>query len=121
MSDGFVTSERDLKIDIEGSSEAPVMDLAGRLDVNTSPEFRRAALRLFGKGRCKKLVVNFSHCSYIDTSGLATLLDTLAIAREHHARLILSGLNEQVRYMIEINCLSRFLRSEDTESEKLRA
>jgi anti-sigma B factor antagonist len=97
-----------MKIEVDKSDEDAVIRLSGRLDMNTSPDFRKAALTLYTKGKCKKLTIDFVNVSYIDTSGLATLLEILVTAKERCAHLTLSGVNEKVRYLIDVNGLTGF-------------
>jgi anti-sigma B factor antagonist len=87
-----------------------LIKLSGRLDINTSPDLRKAALTLCTKGRCDKLRVDLAEVPFIDTSGLATLLEILVATKEHHTQLNLSGLNEKVRYLIDVNGLTGFFR-----------
>ncbi len=102
---------------IEELSEDAVINLSGRLDINTSPNLRKTALKLYIKGQCKNLTIDFANVSYIDTSGLATLLEILLTAKERCAQLTLCDLNEEVRYLIDVNGLSGFFRIESSERE----
>ena len=51
----------------EELGEEAVIDLSGRLDMNTSPNLRKTALKLYLKGQCKNLRIDFANVSYIDT------------------------------------------------------
>ena len=98
-----------------------LIKLSGRLDMNTSPDLRKTALKLYTKGKCRNLTIDFANVSYIDTSGLATLLEVLVTAKERCAQLTLSGLNEKVRYLIDVNGLTGFFRIESSARETLYA
>jgi anti-sigma B factor antagonist len=98
-----------------------VIKLTGRLDMNASPDFQKAALALYTRGRCKNVTVDFSGVSFIDTSGLASLLEILVAAKERCAQLTLSGLNEKVQYLIDVNGLTGFFRIGSSVQEKLHA
>ena len=98
-----------------------LIKLSGRLDMNTSPDLRKTALKLYTKGKCRNLTIDFANVSYIDTSGLATLLEVLVTAKERCAQLTLSGLNEKVRYLIDVNGLTGFFRIESSARETLCA
>ena len=108
-------------IELEKLDEDAVVNLSGRLDMNTSPNLRKTALKLYTKRQCKNLTIDFINVSYIDTSGLATLLEILVTAKEQCAQLTLRGLNEKVRYLIDVNGLTGFFRIESSEREKLSA
>jgi anti-sigma B factor antagonist len=79
----------------------------GRITIATSGEMRRMlsdALR----AKPANVSVDLSDVSYIDTSGLATLLEALRIARKQGTRLILDGMiHDQPRYLFEITHLEQ--------------
>jgi anti-sigma B factor antagonist len=110
-----------MEIQVEKINKHAVIKLSGRLDLNTSPDLRKAALTLYNKGGCKNLTVDFSEVSFIDTSGLATLLEILVVAKEQSAQLTLSGLNEKVRYLLDVNSLTGFFRIGSSAEERLHA
>lgn len=95
-----------MEIEVEKRAKTAVIGLSGRVDVNTSPDLRKAAFKLLTK--CESLTIDFTHVAFIDTSGLATLLDILLATTERRARLTLTGLNEKVQYLIDVNGLTGF-------------
>lgn len=110
-----------MEIEVERIDQDAVIKLSGRLDMNTSPDLRKAALRLYSKGKCKNLTVDFANVSYIDTSGLATLVEILVTAKEGCARLTLFGLNESVRYLLDVNGLTGFFSIAGSARQELHA
>ena len=110
-----------MEIEVEQNNEDAMIKLSGRLDMNTSPDLRKAAFRLYSRSKCKNLKVDFSKVSYIDTSGLATLVEILVTAKEQRAQLTLSGLNEKVRYPLDVNGLAGFFRIERSARETSHA
>ena len=99
-----------MKIEVEQLGKEAVINLSGKLDVDTSPDLRRTALSLYINRRCKRLTIDFSKIFFIDTSGLATLLEILLAGKEQCAGLTLTGLNARVRYLIEVNGLTGFFK-----------
>jgi anti-sigma B factor antagonist len=110
-----------MEIEVKKIDQDAVIKLSGRLDMNTSPDLRRAAIRLYSKDKCKNLTVDFTKVSYIDTSGLATLVEILATAKERCARLTLFGLNENVRYLLDVNGLVGFFSIAGSVRQELHA
>lgn len=110
-----------MEIDVEEINQAALIKLSGRLEMSTSPNLRKVALSLYDKGRCKTLTIDFANVSYIDTSGLATLIEILLAAKEECAKLKLSGLNENVSYLLDLNGLTEFFSIERPVREKLSA
>jgi anti-sigma B factor antagonist len=88
------------------SHGADKVTIHGRVTIATSGEMRRTlsdALR----AKPVNLSVDLSDVSYIDTSGLATLVEALRIARRQGTRLILDGIHDQPRYLLEITHFNR--------------
>jgi len=110
-----------MEIEVEQVDQDAVIQLYGRLDMNTSPDLRRTALKLYNKSKSLNLTIDFANVSYIDTSGLATLIEILLTSKEQGARLTLSGLNEKVRYLLDVNGLTEFFRIEALARQKLSA
>jgi anti-sigma B factor antagonist len=63
---------------------------------------------------CKNLTVDFRDVPYIDTSGLAVLVEILKAARTQGKSFHLSGLSERPRFLLE---RTRLLRLFDEVSE----
>ena len=110
-----------MKIEVERIGNDAVIRLSGRLDTNTSPDLRKTALTLCTKRRYRNLTIDFRDVSFIDTSGLATLLEIVVAARDQSMQLILTGVGQKVRYLIDVNGLTDFFRIESSEREKLHA
>jgi len=110
-----------MELEVEKIDQHAVIVLSGRLDLNTSPDLRKAALALYTKGECKNLTIDFANVPYIDTSGLATLFEILMTAKEQCAHLTLSSLNERIRYLLDVNGVTAFFRIQGSAREKLIA
>jgi anti-sigma B factor antagonist len=110
-----------MEIEVEKIDQDAVIKLSGRLDMNTSPDLRKTALRLHSKRKCKNVTIDFTNVSYIDTSGLATLVEILVMAKERCAQLTLSGLNENVRYLLDVNGLTGFFSIAGSVRQELHA
>jgi anti-sigma B factor antagonist len=81
--------------------------LTGSITIDTSPELRRVLLRMLKAPDNRRITLDFSEVVYIDTSGLAVLLEVLRSARQLDKKLQLSGLQERPRYLIESTGLLR--------------
>jgi anti-anti-sigma factor len=114
-------TETQMEIIVEKVRKEALIKLSGRLDMNTSPDLRKAALALYTKGGIKHVTIDFTEVSFIDTSALATLLDIQMAAKEQSAQLTLSELNEKVQYLIDVNGLTGFFRIVSSAQEKLHA
>ncbi len=81
--------------------------IEGRVTVNNSDEMRRKLLSAL-RSRPAQVIVDLSRATYMDTSGLATLLEAVRIARSQSTRFVLAGLSGQPRNLFEVGRLDRF-------------
>ena len=89
----------------------------GRITIATSGEMRRVLSNSL-RAKPANLSVDLSDVSYIDTSGLATLVEAVRIARQQGTRLILGGIHDQPRYLFEVTHLDRLLDMPGLEASK---
>lgn len=78
----------------------------------------RAALRNALRQKPPELPVDLSEVSYIDTSGVATLVEAARIARKQRTRLTLKGLHDQPRYLLETTHLDHLFNIAGQEVSK---
>lgn len=79
----------------------------GDIDMSRSPDFR-GALRGVTDGKPCRLVVNLEKVGYMDSSGLATLVECMRTVKQQGAEMILCGMNERVRAIFDIARLDQF-------------
>lgn len=80
--------------------------IQGRVTIENSGEMRKALSNALG-AKPASVSVDLSAVSYIDTSGLATLVEAAGLAYKQGTRLILGGIHDQPRYLFEITHLDR--------------
>ena len=78
----------------------------GRVTIENSDEMRKTLSKAL-RAKPASLSVDLSDVSYIDISGLATLVEAARTARQQGTRLILGGVHDQPRYLFEITHLDR--------------
>jgi anti-anti-sigma factor len=64
---------------------------------------------------CQTLTVDFREVEYIDTSGVAMLVEVLRSARTQGKAFHLSGLRERPRYLLEATGLLHFFDEVNSE------
>ena len=101
---------------VPGSNQLTVA-IAGRTTVDTSPDLRSVLLGLLRRGTAPVVVIDVSALSYLDMSGIATLLEALKAARERSVKLRLAGMSGQVRALAEIVQLDTIYRNWGSEVE----
>jgi anti-sigma B factor antagonist len=75
--------------------------LTGRITIDSSPDLRTFLLEKLGSLRCLVFALDFAEVTYVDTSGLAVLVELLRVARQSAKRLQLCRLREEPRYLLE--------------------
>src|SRR5712664_50092 len=70
----------DFRIDREQHGTECRAKLSGRINIDSSPELRPLLLRMLTAADCQLLIVDFCEVVYIDTSGLAVLVQVLKFA-----------------------------------------
>jgi anti-sigma B factor antagonist len=97
-----------------------VIRVPGRLNMVGAPRFRAAIADAVGDGR-RKIVVDFSETTFMDSSGLAALVAGLKVAREVGGDLRIAGATDQVESVIRMTGLDRVLRPHATVEAALGA
>ncbi|HKT12039.1 MAG TPA: STAS domain-containing protein [Terriglobia bacterium] len=96
-----------------------IIDVTGEIDMGTSPRLRK--LLLDSLKSTPRVVVNFGEVRYIDSSGIASLVEVLMKARESQKRLVLFGLNKTVQEVLQLTRLTTVFEIRETEEEALQA
>lgn len=78
-----------------------VLPLEGEIDLHVSPRIA-ASLNTMLAAQPKQVVIDLSNVSYIDSSGLAVLIEGMQNASAYGGKLALAGLQETVRPIFEI-------------------
>ena len=81
--------------------ESNVLPLEGEIDLHVSPRVAES-LRAMIDRKPTRLVVDLSAVSYIDSSGLAVLIEAMQNVEAYGGRFFLAGLQENVRPIFEI-------------------
>ena len=82
------------------------VSIEGRVTIDNSGEMRdRLAVAL--RPKPAEVTVDLSLVTYIEMSGLATLVEAFRIARQQETRLVLTGIQGQVRYLLEVTRLNQ--------------
>ena len=94
-------NNRDLNISVSKSDAGARVSLSGRLSIDTSPEVRDRLLALLGQKVQSSVMIDMAELTYLDCSGIATLVESLKIARSRNATLLFMGLSDGPRYLLE--------------------
>jgi anti-sigma B factor antagonist len=78
-----------------------VVTASGEVDLYTSPRLREAVMGAV-TDRSPSVVVDVSGVTYMDSSGIATLVEALKATEKRRGRLVLAGLTPRVREVFEL-------------------
>ncbi len=98
--------------------KAAIVDVSGDIDLNRSLDFQQRLLSVLDE-RPERLVVNLADVSYMDSSGVASLVKVLSRARKSKTQFRLLSLQERVRSVFEITRLDTVFEIHDTQEEAL--
>ena len=105
MTSAESTTTRDLSISVSDSKAGTVVCLSGRVSVDSSPELRDQLLATLGRPSLPTLTIDMSKLTYIDCSGIATLVEALRIAHKRKTVWQLRGLHDGPRHLLEVTGL----------------
>lgn len=105
-----------LLITVDHGDDGTLVRLQGRLGIDSSPNLRDRLLAILREQPPKIVIVDLSEVSYVDTSGIATLLEAFKLARNRHTRLRLSGLQGRLARLFEVIGLTSLLETSDSTS-----
>jgi anti-sigma B factor antagonist len=106
------------EIEIVKRENGAMATICGRIDIDTSPALRAQLLPALQAPGCNVLTLDVSAVTHIDSSGVATLIEALRIARSHNADLRLTGLQGRLLGLFQsTGILSLFNGSTPADSE----
>ncbi len=104
-----------MKISVREAGEAKIVDVEGDVDLGTSPDLRRT---LFDTLRqAPKLALNLAAIRYIDSSGIATLIEVLKDSQKRNKEFVLFGLSPAVQQVFRLTHVIRLFQVVETEHE----
>ena len=89
--------------------EPNVLPLDGEIDLHVSPRIA-ASLGAMIETKPRRLVVDLSKVTYIDSSGLAVLIEGMQNVEAYGGKFILAGIQENVKPIFEIARLDQIFR-----------
>ena len=107
-----------MNIKEERLGDVLVCALEGEVNISTSPELRKTFEGII-KNDEKKVLIDFSNVGYIDSSGLATLIEMLQRLKKSGGKLSFCSMSEKVKNVFEITKLDKLFSIFDNRQEAL--
>jgi anti-sigma B factor antagonist len=97
-----------------------ILPLEGEIDMRVSPRIA-SKLRTLIRDKPEKLVIDLSKVSYIDSSGMAILIDAMQKVEAYRGNLYLVGMRETVRTIFKTSRLDQVFRIRRNVADALAA
>ena len=86
-----------------------VLPLEGDIDLHVSPVVSESLSAIIKK-KPERIVIDLSRATYIDSAGMAALMQAMQEVEAYGGQFFLSGLQETIRSIFEISRLDRTFR-----------
>ncbi len=98
-----MTSTNSLEISVDQLGNDTIVRASGRIDVDSSPDLRDCLLAILSAEPLPRAItVDLAGVPYIETSGIATLIEALRIARHQQTIFCLQGLSGSALRLFEV-------------------
>lgn len=94
-----------MKVTRQNQGPAACFLVEGQVDMHTSPDLR-SQLRTALQEKATPIVVDLGQVAFIDSSGLATLIEALQATTKYGGRLRLCGLSASVHNLFRLSNLT---------------
>ncbi len=94
-----------------------ILRLNGPLNMETTLEFQRVVRA----ESSPVLIVDFGGVPYMDSAGIGAIVRAYASAQKAQRRIALTGMNERLRSLVELNRLSKILATYTSIAEAEKA
>jgi anti-anti-sigma factor len=102
--------------------EIPSVHIPVRLSVLEAVNFKKTCQQLFSESTVPStIVLDFTHTTFIDSSGIGALVSNLKFAKQRGSDLVLRSLKPQVMAVFALTSLDQVLTIEQTPATSTRA
>ena len=110
-----------VKLTIRQVGDVTVIDAAGRITLGDGASTLRDEIRDLSAKGDKKILLNLSEVSYIDSSGIGELVSGFTTVTNHGGQLKLLGLSKRVKDLLQITKLYTVFEVFDDEAAAVRS
>ena len=111
----------DITVRMDTEKETAIIEVKGDIDLYSSPQVRQTVLDTLNKKEAKRVIVDLIGVRYVDSSGVASLVEGLQLSRKSQVRFVLCGLNKAPRQVLELTRLIKVFEIHDTLETALAA
>ena len=108
-----------MQISARHQDKTTIFDLSGDIDFANSSKVRDSVLREIRESRTPRVVMNLTQVRYMDSSGVASLIEGLKASRDLGSRFILFGLSTSTREVLQLSRLIKVFEVYDNEEQAM--
>jgi len=108
-----------MKHEISEKQGVSIVAFTGEVDLESSPAAREILLKCLES--TSKVIVDLSEVTYIDSSGVASLVEALQAAKKNGSQFSLAATSEPTRRVLELARLDKVFTLYDSVDEGLNA
>lgn len=110
-----------VKLTTRQVGDVTVIDAAGRITLGEGASAFRDVIRDLAAKGDKKLLLNLSEVSYIDSSGIGEMVSGYTTVTNHGGMLKLLGLSKRVKDLLQITKLYTVFEAFEDEADAVRS
>ena len=110
-----------MDIKVRHQDNAAIIEVTGDIDLYSSPQVRQTILDTLNHKTVGRVIVNLVGVKYVDSSGVASLVEGLQLSRKSQVRFSLCGLNKAPRQVLELTRLIKVFEIFETLEAALAA
>jgi anti-sigma B factor antagonist len=107
-----------MSVKMEQKNGLTICQVDGEIDINTAPDIKKVFDKLLSKKE-SKVVINLAKVTYVDSSGLATLVEILKNMRGYGGKMKLTNLSPKIKSLFEITKLEKLFEIMSDEEEAI--
>lgn len=109
-----------MQISVEEKNGVSIFRVNGDIDINSSPDVKKSFDEAV-RDKKDKIVINLSEVNYVDSSGLATLVEILKNIRPYGGKMKITNLSSKVKGLFEITKLDKLFDLTDEENDAVNS
>lgn len=111
MKQEIIAARDALDIITHRGEQDAIVYLRGRVDIDSSPLFRDRLLGMLRGEPREVVIVDLTEVSYMEGSGIATLIEGLKIAQKQQKTLCLRGLQGALFHLFQVTGISTLFQN----------
>lgn len=108
-----------MQISTRRLDKVTIFDVTGHIDLANSPEVRKTLLKELRENKTPRVIMNLTGVRYIDSSGVASLVEGLKASRDMGLRFSLFGLSSSAREVLQLSRLLKIFEVYEDEEQAL--